>query len=92
MTGAHGYPPGTRPGPTFAERYSKALAALAGSLTPAGVVGLLALVGVHIPAALAAVIVAVATTAAVWAAPANAPEMPPTPPADPAAPVVPPGV
>jgi hypothetical protein len=53
-------------------KYSKALAALAGSVTPSVVIGLLALVGVHTDPALAAVIVTVLTTVATWAAPANA--------------------
>jgi hypothetical protein len=66
-------------------RYSKAIAALAGSVTPSVVIGLLALAGVHVAPALAAVIVAVLTTIATWAAPANqsvvwtrtTPEVPP---------------
>jgi hypothetical protein len=56
---------------TLLRKYSKALAALAGSVTPSAVIGLLALVGVHTDPALAAVIVAVITTIATWAAPAN---------------------
>jgi hypothetical protein len=66
-------------------RYSKAIAALAGSVTPSVVIGLLALAGVHMAPALTAVIVAVLSTVATWAAPANAVSVAP-----PAAPVVPP--
>lgn len=90
MTGAHAYPPGTQPGPSFAERYSKALAALVGSVTPSAVIGVLGLIGVHLAPAWAAVIVAAVTTVATWLAPANAPQTPVAPPADPAPPTVPP--
>jgi ABC-type uncharacterized transport system permease subunit len=53
-------------------KYSKALAALAGSVTPSVVIGLLALAGVHVAPTIEAVIVAVLATVATWAAPANA--------------------
>jgi hypothetical protein len=52
-------------------QYSKAVAALAGSVTPSLVIGFLALAGVHVAPALAAAIVTVLTTVATWAAPAN---------------------
>jgi hypothetical protein len=63
-------------------KYSKAIAALAGTVTPSVVIGFLALAGVHVAPALAAVIVAAFSTAATWAAPANA--VPVAPPAAPA--------
>jgi hypothetical protein len=53
-------------------KYSKAVAALAGTVTPSAVIGFLALAGVHVAPALAAAIVAVFSTVATWAAPANA--------------------
>jgi hypothetical protein len=62
-------------------QYSKAVAALAGSVTPSLVIGLLTLAGVHVAPALAAVIVAALATVATWAAPANA--VPIAPPATP---------
>jgi hypothetical protein len=68
-------------------KYSKALAALAGSVTPSVVIGLLALAGVQVAPALDAVIVAVLATLATWAAPANAvPAAPVVVPSQPAAP------
>lgn len=53
-------------------RYAKAIAALVGGLTPAVVVGVLALVGVHIDPILAAGICTVLATLTTIIAPANA--------------------
>lgn len=55
-------------------RYAKAIAALIGALTPAVVVGILALVGIHVDPTLAAGICAVLATVATIIAPANAPK------------------
>lgn len=52
-------------------RYSKAIAALLGGLTPAVVVTVLALVGVHVDVTLAAGICTVLATVATVLAPAN---------------------
>lgn len=52
-------------------RYAKAIAALIGGLTPAVVVGVLALIGVHIDPTLAAGVCAVLATVATIIAPAN---------------------
>jgi urea transporter len=79
MTGAHGYPPGAQPAPSFVERYSKAIASLAGVLTPSAVVGVLSLVGVHIGSVWAAAVVAVVSTLATVLAPANAAKPAPDP-------------
>lgn len=54
-------------------RYWKAVLALAGTLTPAGLIGILALFGVHIPMAVALVACSVIGTLAVRFGPANAP-------------------
>jgi hypothetical protein len=67
-------------------KYSKALAALAGSVTPSVVIGLLALAGVHVDPTLDAVIVVVLATLATWAAPANTVPAAPVVPAQPTAP------
>lgn len=64
-------------------KYTKALAALLGSLTPAIVIGVLAFVGVHVDPTLAAGICTVCAAVATVLAPANAPATPP--PAPPAA-------
>lgn len=56
--------------------YSKAIAALAGTLTPAAVVFVLGLVHVHVDATLAAGICAVCGTLATVLAPANTPKAP----------------
>jgi hypothetical protein len=61
-------------------RYSKAIAALLGALTPTVVVGILALVGVHVDPALAAGICTVAAAIATVLAPANAGAKTPAPP------------
>ena len=68
--------------PAILAQYAKAIAALLGGLTPAVIVGILALFGVHIDPTLAAGICAVAAMVATILAPANAPK--PTPPAPPA--------
>lgn len=86
----HAYPPGAQPGPKFVERYSKALGALVGSVTPSAVLGILGSVGVHLAPAWAAVIVSILATVATWLAPANVPVPPVAPPADAAGPDVPP--
>ena len=66
-------------------RYAKAIAALIGGITPAIVVGILALVGVHIDPTLAAGICTVLATVATIIAPANAPAKPPIAPVPPTA-------
>ena len=58
-------------------RYSKAIAALLGGLTPAIVVGVLALVGVHVDQTVAAGICTICAVVATILAPANAPAKPP---------------
>lgn len=60
-------------------RYSKAIAALLGGLTPAVVVGVLALFGVHVDPTLAAGICTACGAIATYLAPANAAK-PATPP------------
>lgn len=57
-------------------RYSKAIAALIGALTPAAVVFVLGLVHVHVDPAVAAGICTVLATVATIIAPANAPAKP----------------
>jgi len=57
-------------------RYVKAIAALIGGLTPAIVVGILALLGVRIDPTLAAGICAVLAMVATVIAPANVPKPP----------------
>jgi hypothetical protein len=69
-------------------RYSKALAALLGALTPTVLMGILALVGVHVDPTLAAGICTVAAAVAVLIAPANAQAA--ASPDSPVAPVAPP--
>lgn len=54
-------------------RYAKAIAALLGGLTPAAVMGILALVGVHIDPIVAAGICTALATVATIIAPANTP-------------------
>jgi hypothetical protein len=68
-------------------RYSKALGALLGALTPAAVIAILATVDVHIPATLAAGICTVCGTIATIAVPANKTG---TPAAEPASTATPP--
>jgi hypothetical protein len=58
-------------------RYSKAIAALLGGLTPAVVMVLLGLVGVHVGVTVATGICTVAATLATILAPANATARPP---------------
>jgi hypothetical protein len=55
-------------------RYRKALAALAGALTPAVVVFILGLFGVHVDPTVAAAICTVLATALTIVVPANAPK------------------
>lgn len=55
-------------------RYAKALAALIGALTPAAVIFVLDLVGVHVDPSVAAGICTVLATLATIIAPANAPK------------------
>jgi hypothetical protein len=57
-------------------RYWKAILALAGTLTPAGLVGILALFGVHLPMAAALLACSVVGTLAVRFGPANTPARP----------------
>lgn len=61
-------------------RYSKAIAALLGALTPTVVIGVLAVVGVHIDPTLAAAICTVLAAAATMLAPANTPSAAPVAP------------
>lgn len=53
------------------KRYSKALAALLGTLTPTGLIAVLATADIHLDPALAAGLVTIAGVLATWLAPAN---------------------
>lgn len=53
------------------KRYSKALGALLGTLTPTGLIAALATADIHMDPALAAGLVTIAGVLATWLAPAN---------------------
>ena len=63
-------------------QYSKAIAALLGALTPAAIVGVLALFGIHVDTAVVATAMTIVAGVATLLAPANAPK-PVAPPAVP---------